>query len=151
VTEAEVAQALQSLQLDSYELDVVIPTRSSLAFKVRVGGCEETVVGVNGAQEEVYVDRTKSGIHDFHEQFRGVHKAKLQDTSESIDLKVYVDRSSVEVFANGGQAVITDLIYPKVDSKGISVVTHDDQLVLASLTIYEIAPSSNILNGVSEN
>lgn len=146
VTKTEVAQALQSLQLDSYELNAVIPSQSSLEFKVRVGGNEETVVGVNGAKREVYVDRTKSGIYDFHEQFRGVHTAKLEAMNENIDLKVYVDRSSVEVFANGGQAVITDLIYPKADSKGISVVTHDDQLVLASLTIYEIAPSGNTLN-----
>lgn len=146
VTEVEVAQALQSLQLDSYELNAVIPSQSTLEFKVRVGGSEETVVGVNGSQGEVYVDRTKAGINNFHEQFRGVHTAKLQAISESIDLKVYVDRSSVEVFANGGQAVITDLIYPKADSKGISVVTHEDQLVLASLTIYELAPSGNTMN-----
>ncbi|RCX13562.1 levanase [Fontibacillus phaseoli] len=146
VTGAEAVQALGSLQLDSYELNVVIPSGSSLAFKVRTAGLEETVVGVNGVRGELYVDRTKSGLHDFHEQFRGVHTAKLQSPGESIDLHIYVDRSSVEVFANGGQAVITDLIYPDAESKGISLAADDDGLVLASLTVYALSPSAKALD-----
>ncbi|MGF9914822.1 glycoside hydrolase family 32 protein [Paenibacillus ehimensis] len=138
----EAEEALASLRLESYEMKVVASSGSSYAFKVKKGDQGETVVGVDAARGEVYVDRTKSGLHEFHEQFRGVHAAKLQSPGATIDLQIYVDRSSVEVFANGGQAVITDLIYPEGDALGISLTADDDRLLLASLSVYEMAPSA---------
>ena len=56
-------------------------------------------------------------------------------------LRIFVDHSSVEVFANDGQAVITDLIYPDVDSKGISAHAENTELVFSSLQLYEVSPT----------
>lgn len=54
-------------------------------------------------------------------------------------LRIFVDHSSVEVFANDGQAVITDLIYPEADCQGISAHAENTDLVFSSLHIYEIS------------
>lgn len=146
VSREEAGKALSSLQLESYELKVVAASGSSFAIKVRAGGDEETVIGVDAVQGELYVDRTKSGLHDFHEQFRGIHAAKLQSPGDTLDLRIYVDRSSVEVFANDGQAVITDLIYPDAESTGISLVSDQEHLLLASLSVYALAPSAKVFD-----
>lgn len=142
VGKREVEAALRALRLESYELIAEVPSSISFAFQMRTGGGQETVVGVDAVRGEVYVDRTKSGRHEFHEQFRGVHRAKLLAVGERLDLHVCVDRSSVEVFANGGQAVITDLIYPDSASAGISLAAEEDDFRLISLAIYELAPSA---------
>ncbi|CAM4392621.1 glycoside hydrolase family 32 protein [Paenibacillus macerans] len=139
VAAGEAEAALRSLRLDSCELVAEAAPGASFAFKVRTGAGQETVVGVNAASGEVYVDRTKSGQHEFHEQFRGVHAAKLHSAGEKLELRIFVDRASVEVFANDGEAVITDLIFPGPEATGLSLAAETD-LALKSLTIYELAP-----------
>lgn len=140
VSREEADRALSALRLDSYELKAVVESGSSFAFKVRAGADEETIVGVDAAQGVLYVDRTNSGLHDFHEQFRGLHAAKLQSSDQSVELRIYVDRSSVEVFANEGQAVITDLIFPDNKSAAISLVSDQERLLLETLSVYALAP-----------
>ncbi|MNP73616.1 Levanase precursor [compost metagenome] len=89
----------------------------------------------------MYVDRSRSGIGNFHELFLSRHTAELKEVDGNQSLRIFVDHSSVEVFANDGQAVITDLIYPDVDSKGISAHAENKDLVFSSLHIYEISPT----------
>jgi fructan beta-fructosidase len=38
-----------------------------------------------------------------------------------VKLHIFVDRASVEVFANDGRTNITDIIFPKPESRGIEV------------------------------
>ncbi|QNV55833.1 Levanase [Paenibacillus polymyxa E681] len=72
-------------------------------------------------KQEVYVDRTRSGCSDFHEDFAGRHAVPLETAENRLDLHIYVDRSSIEVFFNHGQVVITDLIFPDAESKDFVV------------------------------
>ncbi|WP_080837683.1 glycoside hydrolase family 32 protein [Cohnella massiliensis] len=139
-TRREAEAALQALRLDSYELVAEAEAGRSFAFKVRMGGDQETVVGVDADREEVYVDRTRSGKHEFHEQFRGVHTAALRPRGGRIDLRIFVDRASVEVFACEGQAVVTDLIFPDPESTGLSLEADDEDFRLISLSVFEMAP-----------
>ncbi|MNO04550.1 Levanase precursor [compost metagenome] len=53
-----------------------------------------------------------------------------------------MDRSSVEVFANGGQAVITDLIFPDPESAGLAAFAEHEEDLFLSLDIYELASSA---------
>ncbi|MNI77295.1 hypothetical protein D3C73_1335770 [compost metagenome] len=50
-----------------------------------------------------------------------------------------MDRSSVEAFAGGGQAVITDLIFPEPDSTGVDVYA-DEEMAFLTLEIYWMDP-----------
>ncbi len=139
-TAAEAEHALQKPQLVSYEIHAELSTEYSSGFVVRTGAANGTVVGFDAVSGCVYVDRTKSGEHSFHPLFRGVQTAKLVSAGDSIDLRVFVDSASVEVFANNGQAVITDLIYPDADATGISFFSEQADSVLSSLRIYELIP-----------
>lgn len=143
VTAAEAAEALGVLRLESYELNVTLPAGASFSFDLRKGrdGCM-TRVGVSAETNELYVDRTASGRFEFHEQFAGVHRAQIGGGSQ-VELRIFVDRSSVEVFADGGRAVITDLIFPHPDSKGLSFTASDPLLELASLAVYSLQPAGS--------
>jgi fructan beta-fructosidase len=71
----------------------------------------ETLVAYDAAHSEVFVDRTRSGDVSFSKDFPGRHGAKIERKA-SVKLHVFLDRSSVEVFANEGERVLSDRIYP---------------------------------------
>ncbi|WP_433746131.1 glycoside hydrolase family 32 protein [Paenibacillus amylolyticus] len=137
----QVSEQLNALQIVNYEIHAEWTPNQSFHFALRSGADNETLVGVDANRGEVYIDRSGSGIGDFHEHFLSRHTAELKAPSANQSLRIFVDHSSVEVFANDGQAVITDLIYPDVDSKSISAHAENTDLVFSSLHIYEISPT----------
>ncbi|OKP85432.1 glycoside hydrolase [Paenibacillus helianthi] len=138
VTVQEINASLADLQLDAYEIAARFTRGMSAGFKVRAGAGEQTVIGIDAKAEELYVDRQTSGRLDFHEWFPGRHSAELQAPGEINDLRIFVDRTSVEVFSNGGQAVITDLIFPKPESAGVAAFAENEETPFLSLEIYNL-------------
>jgi fructan beta-fructosidase len=65
---------------------------------VRTGQQEETIVGIDPRGQR-FIDRTRSGDVAFHPDFRGRHTAPLTVESGRVRLHVFVDWSSVEIFA----------------------------------------------------
>ncbi len=53
-------------------------------------------------------------------------------------MRVFVDRSSVEVFGNGGRASITDQIFPDPDSTGIEAYAVGGNATIISLQAFEL-------------
>ena len=82
---------------------------------------EETLVGIDHERGRVFVDRTKSGKTDWAPEFPARVWAPLKyPQANSIRLEIVVDRNSVEVFAEDGETVLTNLIYPSEGSNGLS-------------------------------
>jgi sucrose-6-phosphate hydrolase SacC (GH32 family) len=117
-------------------------------LKVRQGNGEETIIGYNVAAGEIFVDRTRSGQVDFSTQFPGVHAAPLPPADGSITMHVFVDWSSVEVFANDGRVVITDLIFPDPSSTGAEVYSSGGEAVLTRVDAWQL--DSTWHNGTQE-
>lgn len=135
---AEIRAAFSALRLDCYELAAEVATVGDFGFKLRVSDQQETLVGYASETQEVYVDRTRSGCSDFHKDFAGRHAVSLEAVENRLHIHIYVDRSSIEVFFNHGQVVITDLIFPDAASNGLEIFTADEQITLYSLELYEL-------------
>jgi sucrose-6-phosphate hydrolase SacC (GH32 family) len=70
----------------------------------------------------VYIDRSKSGDVTFDPAFSVRQAAPLAlDARGRVRLHILVDTSSVEVFTDQGQIVLTDQIFPGPDSNGVSL------------------------------
>jgi fructan beta-fructosidase len=108
-----------------------------IGVRVRKSKGSETLVGFDALHQEVYVDRTHSGEVSFSKDFPGRHSAKLERNA-SIKLHVFVDRSSVEVFANDGERVLSERIYPPPGSDDIELYSHGTGAGIVSLTIWEL-------------
>lgn len=78
----------------------------SLAFSNELG--EKLVITKESGL--VSVDRTLAGKADFHEDFTAVHSAPMSWIAK--DLRIFLDASSVEVFVNDGELVLTSLLFP---------------------------------------
>jgi levanase len=110
-------------------------------LKVRTGSGEETVIGYDAAAGELYVDRTRSGRVDFSRDFPGVQRAPLAARHGKVRLRILVDWSSVEVFADRGQTVITDQIFPAASSDGIQLFADGGSATIDSLKIRRLRSS----------
>ena len=93
---------------------------SDFGLKLRTGKNSETVLKFDYNDKKFVLDRTKGEQPD-----KRLRKVYLGDISE-LELTVFVDNSSVEVFINGGQEVFSSRIFPEKDADGISVFADKD-------------------------
>jgi fructan beta-fructosidase len=107
-------------------------------FKLRTGKRQETVVGYDATKKEVFVDRTRSG-HNFHNDFPARHAAKLEPGANgSVNLRVFLDRSSVEVLAGSGLVSISDRVFPDASSLGLSAYTKGGTVKAPMLFVHKL-------------
>lgn len=107
-------------------------------LKLRVSETEETIVGYSTHEQLLFIDRSRSGDVDFHGDFACKHSALLKAETGNIKLHIFVDRSSIEAFANDGKLVMTDQIFPLSSSTGIKLYAKDGSVKVKSLTIHTL-------------
>jgi levanase len=103
-------------------------------------GDQKTIIGYDAGAGRLYVDRTRSGNVDFHPAFASVDDAPVALQNGKLKLRVYVDRSSVEVFAQGGLQTITDQVFPVEGADRIGVWASGGKAQLESLTVTPLRP-----------
>lgn len=148
----------------SFSGPVVLPKRTGLAridavlrpgtanklgltVHASADGSERTVIGYDVSTGRLYVDRTKSGKVDFNGSFPSIDDARVALVNGKLTLSIYLDRSSVEVFAQGGRTTITDQVFPSADSDRIGIFAEGGTARLDSLTITPLAPSMFVSGG----
>jgi levanase len=128
----------------AYELTATFAPRTASTFgvSVRTGSGQETRIGYDRSAGEVYVDRTRSGDVGFSADFPGVQRAPVSvGANGEVTLRVLVDWSSVEVFAQDGSVVITDQIFPDAGSDGLRAFATDGVAVLKSVEVTPLRSS----------
>ncbi len=88
------------------------PSKGKVVIKLENELNESIEIGYNHDVQQLFVDRRKSGKVDFQEDFSGVHSAPVQELTDSLAFTIYVDHSSIEVFLNNGQVVMTEIAFP---------------------------------------
>ena len=88
-----------------------------------------------------HIDRSKSGNVGFDPSFTGLQQAPFSAPTDVVDLTVLVDWSSVEVFAQDGQALLADQIFPDPASTGIAAFATGGTAQLQSITIQPMTSS----------
>lgn len=83
---------------------------------------EKSVLSYDIATETLSFDRTKSGNVDFHERFKSIESMKVKPKNGQLKLEILVDKSIVEIYANDGEKVLTDMVFPNKDKGGIEII-----------------------------
>ena len=121
--------------------ELEVGSASEVGLKVRTGENEETVIGIDPRAGTLFVDRTRSGEASFHTRFASRQTAPLRVADGRVRLHVFVDWSSVEVFAADGRRVITDQIYPAPESDGVALYATGGSARLVSLEAWPLKSS----------
>jgi len=136
---ADANQRLAAMKGETYEIEADFDTKEAkeICFRLRKGNGVETLVGVQPATNTLFVDRTKSGDVFFSKDFPGRYSTTLSSTKR-VKLHIFVDRSSVEVFANDGEKVLTDRIYPPPGCTGIELYSTGGGAKVVSLSYWPL-------------
>lgn len=113
-------------------------TADEIGVIVRGGPDEGTLIGYNSTSRCLVVNRMKSGYVDFHHSFASVETAPVDLIDGALRLRIYVDRSSVEVFTQDGLVTITDQIFPKPSSREVSLYACNGEGAVDSLVIHDL-------------
>ncbi|MCD5322130.1 MULTISPECIES: glycoside hydrolase family 32 protein [Pontibacillus] len=133
--------AMPEFDQSSYEIVATfrVDEANEFGFKVAEGEGEETIVGYDDRNNYLFTDRNNSGKTDFHPEFGGVYRAPMEAMNGyTIKLHIYVDESSVEVFGNNGQKVLTNQIFPTEGSDGLSIYSYGGTVKIESLEVYDM-------------
>lgn len=99
---------------------------------------EKVVMQYDSAAATLSFDRTQSGITDFSEGFPAVTVTPTHEASGRITLRIFVDRSSMEVFGNDGEFVMTNLVFPRTPYTALSVSAEGGNAKVENLRIYSL-------------
>jgi levanbiose-producing levanase len=136
---------LPSPQGGAYRLDLSIQQASSAGAGDGGDGSEAVLqfasddatfatVGYNFKDGEAFVTREQPAAADLGPLFTQRRTASAPARNGSVDLTVFVDHSSIEVFVNGGEQTLTSLVFPRSGEQDIKLVTGGGKLTLNSLT-----------------
>jgi fructan beta-fructosidase len=73
---------------------------------------QKLAIGFDQGKNEYFIDRTSSGKVDFVKGFAVKHRAPRFSNAPVIDLTLIVDNASVELFADNGLTVMTEIFFP---------------------------------------
>ena len=96
---------------------------------VRISESADSYIEVGLADGKIFMDATNTWYEDLK-----FHRQEIATDKKIVDFEIYIDRGSIELFADGGKVSITNLVF--VDTALSSVSTEGDVL---DLEVIELA------------
>ena len=109
--------------------ELVIDIKSSMELTLSNTNGEEVTMRYDAQQQTFSMDRTKSGDCSFSEAFPTVTTAPTHGAMKQ--LRIFIDRCSIEAFAADGKMAMTNLVFPSIPYTMLKVKG-------GKATIYEI-------------
>jgi beta-fructofuranosidase len=125
------------------ELEITIHPGTATQVGVMVGcsgdGREQTLIYYDAMEKKLTFDATKSSLDLGRKKIEsapfGLQKG------EALVLRIFVDKSIVEVFANDRQAIARS-VYPRLGGTGIKLFAKGGAVKIPSVKVWEMMPSN---------
>jgi fructan beta-fructosidase len=126
---------------NSYWIDAEFSMNNSkkIGFNLteKTGSDRKVVVGYDAVKEVLFVDC--SGSEKANKSPENlIQTAPMKAVNGVVKIRVLLDKSSLEVFGNDGEKVISTMIYPDKDATGTSVFS-DGKASVKSLKMWDMA------------
>ncbi len=127
------------------EIDLTLNAQKATAVRLTLSNPkgEEVVMTFDPTSSSFSFDRTRSGLVDFSMDFPAVVTAPTLRTSSAQSLRIFIDRSSIEIFDSEGNFVLTNLVFPTEPYISLSIEATGGKAVINSLDIYSINTTDN--------
>jgi beta-fructofuranosidase len=140
------AHALAEAQGDALEIMAEFAPGDAMTFGIDVrrsaDGSERTRIVYDRARQRLEIDRSESSANpaDQHDLYGG---ALALSAGEPLRLRVFVDRSMIEVFANG-RLCLTSRVYPSETSLGVALFAQGGSLNVPVIDVWDMKSIWNI-------
>jgi levanase/fructan beta-fructosidase len=98
----------------------------------------ETEIGYDAAKKQIYVDRSRIGNAKI-KPGKEVLTFSLPTALDTIRLELLFDRSSLEVFVNNGEQVLTTYTFPEDGGDGIAAFASNGNAVITRLKAWDLS------------
>ncbi len=99
----------------------------SITLENESGG--QLLIGYDKTANRYFIDRSKSGKTDFHPEFSARHTAPRFSTEAKMNLTLLIDVSSVELFADNGLTVMTEIFFPDKPYSRLGIQSNDNGVI----------------------
>ena len=139
----EATKTLDGVTGDSCELELEIKVgsaqRAGLKVRASAGGEEETLLYYDAARKELVFDSTRSGRDGRKVVERAPFALKF---GEPLKLRVYVDKSVVEIYANDRQAIGRRVYPTRADSLGLVLFSEGGRARFKTVKAWDMMPAN---------
>ncbi len=125
------------------DMEFEIPASGMIALRFLNDEGEYVDVGYAVADQQYFIDRTFAGNSDFSKEFADFHTAEADYKKESVRLLIYLDVASIELFADDGRTVMTDIFFPKKPFNTVSVLASESDVNLKFGTFTKLKPAGS--------
>ena len=112
--------------------------KAPFTILLHTGKDQRTALICDPSRERLIVDRSLSGKTSFHKTFPGSHEGRLRLDAERVSIRLLLDTSSLEVFAQGGETSLTELIFPAGGPRQISLASDGVTPSVGGIVIHEL-------------
>lgn len=122
------------------EILLDLDCRKADAVEIKIANKRGEFVNLiyNSSDHTLSFDRSKSGIVDFSQDFPAVTVSPTFDNGKKVSLRIFIDKSSMEVFGNDGKFVMTNLVFPTEPYSSVSIASTGGNAKIEKLKIYSI-------------
>ncbi len=121
-----------------------ITPRTPVELRLTTGGDatgEGIVLALDPANHRLTIDRRRAGTVDFHKDFAAVHTAPLRVANGEVTLRLLLDAASLELFAQGGEVVMSELFFPTGSTRTLSLSASGASPVVREMVIHALSPA----------
>ena len=97
---------------DKFSLKLSTPELRGFALVLGNAAGQELRLGYDATAKNYFVDRRKAGPSGFSSKFAGRHRTPRLATTPGAEMTLLFDATSVELFADNGLSVATELFFP---------------------------------------
>ncbi|MEM6320873.1 MAG: glycoside hydrolase family 32 protein [Bacteroidota bacterium] len=121
------------------EVDLTKTTASTFGLELKNDKGENLMVTFHPQEGAMLVDRTNSSRDKFSDDFfKSVHSAPVNFNAETLQLQVYIDIASIEIFVNDGELCFTEIFFPTVPFDNLSFFAKEGTCAVNRSSFYAL-------------
>ena len=123
----------------SYEITAEIDFNQAeeVVFALHKNKEQESLLKLNRKENKIIVDLSNSGNTDFDETFL-LEKEIDYTFKDDVKINIFADRSSLEVFIDGGEVSITNLVFPEESAEEVEIRTDLGKPLINQIEVYKL-------------
>ncbi len=124
----------------AYEIELTIENQHAdvIGFRLYNDKGEEVDMQYDMKEKKFSMDRRKSGEVGFNENFPMLTWTTIESGKDELKLRLFVDKSSVEAFGDGGRFVMTNQVFPSEPYTHIDFLCKGGSYKVDSFVIYKL-------------
>lgn len=135
--------ATRTLPVQSNQAEIQLtlqPGTNTSGLRVAIGEGYALEIGYDAPSQTLYIDRSKTAQQSFNSNFSKLarYSTKLINPGKSLTLRVFIDHSVVEVFANSGEAALTAQYFNPPAAQGMELFTTGTGTKLVHLRVWPL-------------